>query len=1142
MSLDVASVLLLEVRRVLAPLYDLTYGRDVMGDMRRLMRGCGWVVTADLDAQDIIDTIDPLVDLVETTMDDPIPDDLVGAVERIEQVATLVDSLREIGEELAALGPGGPPTTEAAAALAEDLAHHLAIRWLASKGDLLGVTDVVGVTHLLEVDEQTLGWLRRKPGKQRRVDPAIVAELLRDPSNFLLDRLAPTRWDSDDHVKATMLLVSRMFGPLLGSRGWHMPLRGRQYIPDPRNVADQMFAPSLEIMLPAGRTGVQTMLAVDVDVASATGQLPSGASGPGVALTPSGSASTIFDIAGFLLSVTAALDTDGQPIEITGGGVAFDPDVAASLELSLVKTLDLVLGVGRTGLTLGTLDVGASAEARADDTPALSVEVVARDSSLGISTQDFGSAVANVLPLDVAVPFDLGLAWSSATGLTLAGSASVDVVLANEISIAEGLFILRNLALGFAVEDDENADPGFGISVSGDVHFALEVLQATVEGIGLKTDITFPPEGGNLGRGHLSFGIDPPERLGLSLDFPAVTGGGVIGIDHEIGRYSGAVSIKVVAVGISAIIVIDTQLPGDPEGWAFFAALSLEFPSIPLGFGFTLSGLGGLVALNRGIDTQAIASGLKSGVVDALLFPDDPVGDAAMLIAMIDDYFPILPGNVVIGPIVEIGWGAPRTLITAQLGVVISLPEGKIALLGSIAALLPDPEAPLLELRLDLIGEIDFPAGTLFMQASLYDSRLLGIIELSGDMGMFLAATGQRYFLMSVGGYHPGFQPPALVPETLHNLTRMTAAIQVADNVSVTLTNYFAVTSNTVQFGSAVDLVASVKVAFKTYRAVGYFGFNVLLRFSPFAVIADFAAGVGIYSGDKELMGVHFEAYLEGPDPWYVTGHASFKFFGVKVKFDVEVGSQVGSEPKEAVELRSQVREAFAASSAWSEIAPATLAAGITYVEGAGEDTAWIRPDHLVEVAQGVAPLNREIEVVGQGLPAAGDNRFTITDAGLNGSTAAWEIRTDWFAPAQYERMSDDEKLARASFEEMDAGVSFGGGGLETTTDPEALGRETVLDYEDVMYENAPATALKLEPGHLLNAALSGSASLHLAGTEPVSAATFTVAEPAFSVVSDMDATPTDPLSGVVVSQYEAMRIQEGDTRVVLAASAMEPA
>ena len=124
--------------------------------------------------------------------------------------------------------------------------------------------------------------------------------------------------------------------------------------------------------------------------------------------------------------------------------------------------------------------------------------------------------------------------------------------------------------------------------------------------------------------------------------------------------------------------------------------------------------------------------------------------------------------------------------------------------MGSVEALLPIPTAPLITLHMDSLGVIDIGAGTFSLTASLYDSRLLETIDLSGDMAMYLQVSGQPYFLLSVGGYHPGFEPPSIVPAAMHDLRRMRAAISIASNVSVTIEAYFAVTSNSVQFGSAV--------------------------------------------------------------------------------------------------------------------------------------------------------------------------------------------------------------------------------------------------------------------------------------------------------------------------------------------------
>ena len=97
--------------------------------------------------------------------------------------------------------------------------------------------------------------------------------------------------------------------------------------------------------------------------------------------------------------------------------------------------------------------------------------------------------------------------------------------------------------------------------------------------------------------------------------------------------------------------------------------------------------------------------------------------------------------------------------------------------------------------------------------------------------------------------------------------------------------------------------------------------------------MADFYASVGVYSGNKELMGVALTAHLEGPRPWYCTGTASFKFFGINVNFEVEVGSTAASEPKPVIPLRADVREALENRKAWQSESLATgVGAEIIYL------------------------------------------------------------------------------------------------------------------------------------------------------------------------------------------------------------------
>ena len=1101
---DFATVLLSEARLLALPLLEITVSNHPLRDIRALLLGAGWDVTVDIEPQDVIDVVSAVIVAIDELAEDPVPDDLSEILDRIDLVSAIVADVRGVGDSLARLGDVGTPAPDAVSALGEDLAHHLLLRWLALKGDVASLAETIGLIESVVVDEQTLAWLHRAEGTVRRLRPAALVDLLGDPVGHLRSWLVPEGWLTSDHAASTMVMIGRAFGPLVGGRGIQFDPRG----PDVGAArADSPLVPSLNLALPTLPGGTRSEFGAEIIAVAQTDTLPSGATGPGVAIEPFGAAAIASTIGGFDVSFTASIHLDGA-LELTPGGATLPAGSELDLNLTVGRAIDFVLGVGRTGLTLGDIELTAGMTVDSDSPEEYRFGVVARNSSVGISTRDFGSAIAKVLPLDLAVPFDLGVEWSSRTGLSLAGSASLEISLGTDIQIAGGVFAVRNLRLGLDLDDDVVID------IFGDVHFDLTVFQAVVEGVGLRTTISFPDEGGNLGQAHLAFGIDPPDKIGFTVDLEAVKGGGFLDIDHDIGRYSGALTIEVISVGITAIAVIDTQLPDDPDGFALFASLTITFPGVPLGFGFVLTGVGGIVAVNRTMDTEAIGEALLSGVIDSMLFPEDPINDAAALIAQIDTYFPLQAGSVVFGPVIEVGWGSPTPLITAQIGVMIVIPDGIIAILGSIKAFLPTPEAALITLQMDVLGVIDLPAGEISIVASLYDSRLLDTIDLSGDMAMFVRATSQPYFLLSVGGYHPAFQPPSNVPSSMHDLRRMTASIAIAGNVEVSIRSYFALTSNTVQFGASINIEASVEIWPTTYTARGWFEFNVLLQFSPFKLLADMSAGVGVYAGDKELLGVQLSVQLEGPQPWYVIGDATFKFFGVNVKFNVEVGSHAAGEPKPTVALRDDVIAALEAGAAWSEAGPIDgVASGLIFgvVDAApDDDTVWIRPDHQLAVTQGVAPFDRDIEVVGQGVPAAGHERLEVTAAGFGGTDIDFAMVDDWFAPAQYESMSQTDKLTRASFEMMPAGVSFGT--AEAVVDPSRAATAST-EYETETWADGA------DP---LEAAVRTSGA-GMAGRFVAAAATpqFSVAPTEFTVISSTDGTLAFPdgVSGVASGQ-----------------------
>jgi hypothetical protein len=77
--------------------------------------------------------------------------------------------------------------------------------------------------------------------------------------------------------------------------------------------------------------------------------------------------------------------------------------------------------------------------------------------------------------------------------------------------------------------------------------------------------------------------------------------------------------------------------------------------------------------------------------------------------------------------------------------------------------------------------------------------------------------------------------------------------------------------------------------------------------------------------------------------------------------------------------------------------------------------------DELVRGDANIVPLDLDISRFGQAAPA-GARRFTISSISLGGQNQTVRPLRDFFAPAQFFDMSDDEKLSRPSFEPMPAG------------------------------------------------------------------------------------------------------------------------
>src|SRR5262249_51870431 len=153
--------------------------------------------------------------------------------------------------------------------------------------------------------------------------------------------------------------------------------------------------------------------------------------------------------------------------------------------------------------------------------------------------------------------------------------------------------------------------------------------------------------------------------------------------------YAGALELSMFEFSVKAIGFIETKPPNGAPGYSFLILISTEFTPIQMGLGFTLNGVGGLIAINRRLDVEALRAGMLAGSVDDVLYPRDPIGDAPRIISELAVLFPPAPNHFVFAPTAFIGWGTP-TIVRAELGIVFEPPSPlRVTLLGLISSTLP---------------------------------------------------------------------------------------------------------------------------------------------------------------------------------------------------------------------------------------------------------------------------------------------------------------------------------------------------------------------------------------------------------------------------------------------------------------------
>lgn len=613
------------------------------------------------------------------------------------------------------------------------------------------------------------------------------------------------------------------------------------------------------------------------------------------------------------------------------------------------------------------------------------------------------------------------------TGIYFEGGSSLEI----DIPLDLDLDLLRIMGLGIKLDWSD----GFAIDTTFEGELEIGPVYAYADGIGVRTRVL--NQEGLLGQYDLEFGFIPPTGYAVSLDIPAIEGGGLIAFgDNE---YRGALALQFESIGFSAFAILNTELPGGQPGFSFAASLFTEF-SVALGYGFFLTGLGGILGINRTIDTDAMRDVLYDGRLDNLIFPNDPIQNAATIL---DDMAAILParaGQHVFGPVARISWGVP-SLINIKLGVIVEVgSDFRLLILGGLDSVLPTEDAAIVSLKLSFFGEIDFAAQTISFDATLQGSRVL-TFALSGDTAVRTGWAPRVEHVVSFGGLHPQFPRPSNLPD----LRRISIAFGT-NNPKVTLSGYTALTMNSLQFGADARVYAKGPKIWLVGQlaAEGWAYFNALVYFDPFAFTANLGGGLKLLRNGGEVCGLGFDLTLSGPNVFKIDGKVWVSVFGQDIKFGIRHSwGSAQSLPPPTVSAVSTLQNALTTATL-SPAVPANLMSSVR--RRALDDGAAVPLDPRggASVSQNRVPLDIRLDKIGEAVVSGA--RTVGVSLSRNGATiASPETIQQDFVHGHFFTTTEAERLRATAYDRLKSGVVLGQANLVTNAGKRADGD---YDYE----------------------------------------------------------------------------------------------
>ena len=620
---------------------------------------------------------------------------------------------------------------------------------------------------------------------------------------------------------------------------------------------------------------------------------------------------------------------------------------------------------------------------------------------LALKLKDQNDFFKTILKDNIEIELEkLKLQYSLQNGFEVENALHVRIPINSDIDLDVVKF--KNITLDLGLDGNKlqsSVLTSFTADLSG------VAITFTDMGLGVECELPF--------NGHKGFDFSPkftyPNGIGISIDVEGVKGGGAIQWDEERERFFGGFELTVVEkFGAEAVLVFTTGKGTDP--FSLMGALCVYFnPGVQLGMGFSLEGIGGSFGYNRMLCVDSLRDSVYDGTLESALFFKDVTKNVDKVLANIDKFYPIKIGQMYFGFLGKIAWG---TILKADFGLFIQAPNPvTIIIAGIVKVSVSESTDKLLVINACFMGGIQFDKG-IFFDASLYDSKIVGL-ELYGDMALRIYWGGEtKGFILTIGGFHPQYKPESGF--NLPDLRRVGLKLDYKI-IKFSLEAYFAITSNTVQFGTSLDL----RIGWDKFGLTGYAKFNALFQFNPFKFIVDMAAGLAVKIGSKKICSIDLEFELGGPAPWHAKGKASFWFLFIKISihFDQTWGKKQVTSNRNNIDILPLFTKEFSEKNNW-RIISSDLTDNMVSIGKI--DGFVLQPSDSLAFNQSAVPLGVDDE--GKVIECYGEDnvndykKIEIEKILIGGAEQQFEVEKSSFAPSLTRRLEEKQKLSAKSF------------------------------------------------------------------------------------------------------------------------------